>query len=207
MRPKFLLPLLLAPMAMGGMPAPAAAQQAGSVYLEIFGGASQPSSSDLGFGDVSDDTGFDTGFAGGGAIGYDYAGSPWRAEIEFTYRSANGDSVGGDFASTTLALNGYYDFAEMRPGLRPYVGAGLGTITEIDYDVEGGVFPGEYNDRGGALVQAMVGARYDFSPSVMLTGELRYFDAGSRTLSRDGGGSLDVDYSGAELAVGLAYRF
>lgn len=184
-----------------------AQQSGGSVYFEAFGGASFLSSTDLMFGAVSDDTSFDTGTVVGGALGYDFAG-PFRAELEFTYRSADGSDVEGDFASTTLAVNGYYDFPAMTAGLRPYVGAGIGSVTEIDYDIANGPLAGEYSDDGGALFQAMVGVRYDLTPSVMLTGELRYFDAGSRTLTRSGGGgTVDADYSGTELTLGLAYRF
>ncbi|CTQ49463.1 outer membrane protein [Jannaschia donghaensis] len=179
----------------------------GDVYIEVFGGLSDLSSTGLNFGAVEDDTGFDTGGLAGGALGYAFAASPVRAELEFTYRSADGSDVAGDFASTTLALNGYYDFGDDDARLRPYIGAGVGVVTEIDYDIADGIFAGEYSDRGGALFQGMLGASYAITPSVLLSGELRYFDAGSRTLSRDGGGSVDTDYSGAEVTLGLAYRF
>lgn len=185
----------------------ATAQDAASLYLEAFGGLSRLSGTDLSFDAIENDTGFDAGLVAGGAVGYDFANSPFRAELEFIYRSADGSDVEGDFASTTLALNGYYDFPEIGSGIRPYVGAGIGAITEIDYDVTDGATAGEYSDRGGALGQAMVGLSYDLSSALTLSGELRYFDAGSRTLSRDGGGTVEADYSGAELTVGLAYRF
>lgn len=194
-------------MALGLAAGSAGAQDAGGFYAEAFGGLSRLSGTDLSFADGALATDFDTGVVAGGAVGYRPPESPLRGELEFTYRSAEGQDAGGDFASTTLALNGYYDLGIPGARLRPYLGAGIGYVTEIDYDVASGALAGEYNDRGGVLGQVMLGVGYEVTSRFTLSGELRYFDGGGRTLEAEDGRKIEADYSGAELTVGLAYRF
>ncbi|MEL6644857.1 MAG: outer membrane beta-barrel protein [Pseudomonadota bacterium] len=181
----------------------------GGFYLRAFGGASSLSDAYLS-GVATGTSGFDTGQVFGGAIGYDYTDSPFRTELEYAYRTGEADGtagVTGDFASTTLALNGYYDFAPVLGGrLTPYVGAGLAYVTEIDFDVTGGGAPGEYNDRGGFGYQLMLGAEYPVSERWSVTGEVRYFDAGSQTLSGPGG-SLSADYQTIDVIIGTSFKF
>ncbi|WP_424966531.1 outer membrane protein [Dinoroseobacter sp. S375] len=181
----------------------------GSFYIRGFGGVSMLSDTDLS-GATPGDTGFDRGQILGGAIGYDYAGSPFRSEIEYTYRTGDADGgagVRGDFASTTLAVNGYYDFAPRAGGrVTPYLGAGLAYITEVDFDVEGGNAPGEYNDTGNIGFQIMLGAAYALSEQWSVNGELRYFDAGRQDLSGPGG-RLKADYQTVDLIIGTTFTF
>ncbi len=178
----------------------------GSWTARLSAGASALSDSDLVFGAGIVDQPFGTGATFGGAIGYDYAGSPWRSEIEFAYRTADPEGTEGDFASTALMLNGYYSFAASGRW-RPYFGAGFGILTEIDFDIEQGPRAGEYSDRGGVAIQVMLGTEYAFDERWSLSGEVRYFDAGTVTLERDGTGSLDADYRTLELLTGLTFRF
>ena len=181
----------------------------GGYYARVFGGASALSDATVS-GAASGTAGFDTGQILGAALGYDYQGSPFRAELEFAYRTADADGsagLSGDFASTTLALNGYYDFAPIAGGrLTPYLGAGLAYVTEIDFDVTGGPAAGEYSDTGVFGYQLMVGAEYPLSDRWSLNGEVRYFDAGSQTLSGPTG-TLTADYNSLDLIIGTTFRF
>ncbi|WP_425092593.1 outer membrane protein [Tropicimonas sp. S265A] len=188
----------------------APAQADGQFYGRLSAGASTLSDPDV-VGAISGEASFGTGQAFGGALGYDYAGSPFRSEIEYIYRTADADpfggSGGGDLASTTVALNGYYDFATAG-SIAPYLGAGVGYATEIDFDIGSGTGEGEYSDTGIPMFQLMAGARYPINDRFSLTAELRYFDAGSVTLVQSGGtGTLDLDYSGVEVSVGLQVSF
>jgi opacity protein-like surface antigen len=191
-------------------PLPALAED-GSLYVRAFGGASSLSSTDL-IGSITGTADFDTGTIAGGAIGYDCAGSPFRSEIEWTYRSADAQAFGGgatgDFASTTLSVVGYYDLAGVDPSgqFTPYVGLGIGIPTEVDFDISGGTAPGEYTDNGGAAWQAILGAAWAVNDRWALTGEVRYFDAGSRDLSSDGN-TLTADYQTVDVALGLRLSF
>lgn len=179
----------------------------GGYYLKVFGGVSSVSDTDLD-GLATNESGFDTGQIFGGAVGYAFAGSPFRSELEYAYRTGDADGsagITGDLASTTVALNGYYDFTPVAGGLlTPYVGVGLSYVTEIDFDVSGGLAPGEYTDRDGFGYQLMLGAEYPLSERWSINGEVRYFDAGSQTLTGSGG-KLSADYQTLELLIGTAF--
>ena len=191
-----------------GMPAAADPSQ-GGFYIRAFGGLSFLSDTDLS-GIATGNSGFDTGQVVGGAVGYDYAGSRFSSELEFTYRTGEADGsagITGDFASTTLALNGYYHFAPIAGGrVTPYVGAGLAYVTEIDFDVSGGGATGEYDDSGDFGYQLMIGAEYPISERWTVTGEVRYFDLGSQTLTGSGG-TLSADYETVDLIIGASIKF
>ena len=103
-------------------------------------------------------------------------------------------------------VNGIWSFAE-GTRLQPYVGAGLGVVTEIDFDVPSGAAAGEYSERGGLAFQAMVGASYALSERFSAYTELRYFDAGSVSLSGPGGANLHADYSSIDLLAGVTINF
>ncbi|MEL6619322.1 MAG: outer membrane beta-barrel protein [Pseudomonadota bacterium] len=182
----------------------------GSFYVKLFGGLSDLQVDTLSFGSTTSQADFDTGIAAGGAFGYDYAGSPWQAEIEYTYRSADitpaaSLGTGGDYASTSLMVNGIYAFSAAG-AVKPYVGAGIGFMTEVDLDIEGGAAAGEYEDSGVFAAQVMVGAEYAVSDRVGLYGELRYFTAGSQTMT-GGSGTIEADYDSLDAIVGLSIRF
>ncbi|MEX0281789.1 MAG: outer membrane protein [Arenibacterium sp.] len=187
---------------------PLSALADGSFYLKALGGASDLQGSSVTLGPVTGDGRFDTGFIVGGALGYDYAGSPFRAEVEYTYRTADASSLpggigtGGDFASTTLMLNGFYSFATTGRWT-PYVGLGIGAMTEVDFDVSGG---GEFSDRSVFAAQLMVGAEYEISERATFFGELRYFDAGEVDMT-GAGGSLRADYRTVDLVAGISFSF
>ncbi len=189
---------------------PASADDKAGTYARIFGGLSQLSDTDLS-GSSSASIGFDTGQVIGAAVGYDFGAQPFRTELEFAYRTSDADGssgIKGDLASTTLALNGYYDFSPIgNSKVTPYVGAGLAYVTEIDFDVAGGTASGEYNDTGVFAYQLMVGAMYPINDKWSLTSELRYFDAGSQSLGGPGGSTLRSDYDLVEVTVGAAFRF
>ena len=83
-----------------GVPALAETSE-GQFYLRAFGGASFLSDSGLS-GVVNGDAGFDTGQVVGGAFGYDYAGSPFRSELEFAYRTGTANSSSATTSSIVI---------------------------------------------------------------------------------------------------------
>ena len=190
---------------------PGAALANGDFYVKLFGGLSDLGAGTLSLNGTSSSLDLDSGGIFGGAVGYDYGNGPWSAEIEYAYRTADVNSAGmigtgGDLASTALMLNGIYTFDT--PGaFTPYVGLGIGVLTEVDIDIDAGSAAGEYNDTGTFAVQAMLGANYAVSERVSLFGELRYLSAGSQTLDGPGGSTVDVDYDSFDALVGLSFRF
>ncbi|WP_397595247.1 outer membrane protein [Sphingorhabdus sp.] len=195
-------------IAMGLWSGSAHAQDTDGPYLEAFAGSSMLRDTEI-TGNVGGNASFKSGPVVGAALGYDYANSSFRSEIEFIYRSGDAKTFAGgatgDFASTTVMVNGYYDFKSLG-SLTPYVGIGAGYVTEIDFDISGGRNPGEYSDRGGFAWQAMGGLNYAISKRIGLSGELRFFEAGSRNLTGSSG-SIEADYAPFEALVGLRYRF
>lgn len=164
--------------------------------------------------DLESEVDFDLGLIGGAAIGLEIDDT-WRAELEYMYRSNDVDDFGGieidadsgDFASVAIMANVDYRFGTVRQGLRPYVGAGVGLIQEIDFDVEDGADAGEFSDRGAFAFQVMAGADYALAEHWSLGAELRYFDAGSVTLDGDAGRELEADYRTTSLLLGIRYQF
>ncbi len=69
-------------------------------------------------------------------------------------------------------INGYHDFDRVG-AWTPYVGAGVGYVTEIDFDISGGIAAGEYNDRGGFAWQA-IAAIVTGDPGAYLATELSW---------------------------------
>lgn len=190
----------------------AVAQETGGYYVKAFGGISSLQGDSFTLGGTASSLSFDSGTTFGGAIGYDYANSPFRAELEFVYRSGNatdfptGVGTAGDFASTSVMLNGYYLF-ETASKWVPYAGLGIGYVTEIDFDIEGGTGAGEYSDRGLLGYQAMLGVEYPVSNSLTIYGEARYFSAGSVDLTGPGGATLNADYDTLDFNAGVAFKF
>jgi opacity protein-like surface antigen len=184
---------------------PATAQDT-AYYTKLFGGFSSLQGDSADLGGASQSLSYDGGAVYGGAFGYDYGDRPFRAELEFAYRSdeATG-TIGGDYASTTFMLNGYYLFS--RGPVTPYAGLGIGYVTEIDFDVTSGPGIGEYNDRGLLAWQLVLGADYAVTDTLSLFGEARYFASESPTLEGPGGATLSADYDSFDLLAGLAFRF
>jgi opacity protein-like surface antigen len=77
-------------------------------------------------------TEYDTGWALGGALGYDF--NRFRVEGEISYQKNDVDKIGamgvsfdasGDVSSLVFLINGYFDFVN-DSGFTPYISAGLG---------------------------------------------------------------------------------
>ncbi len=183
----------------------------GGLYIRGFVGFSDLSSTTLG-GDVESPVSFDTRAIAGAAFGYDLDSIPLRSEIEFAYRTADADSFAGgttgDFASTSLSLNAYFDLDAVG-GTRftPYIGAGITYVTEIDFDLIDGLSEDEFSDRGGIAFQLMAGTEFALTNRLSLNGEVRYFDAGNQTLSSDDGRNITADYDTVEAILGLTFNF
>ena len=85
----------------------------------------------------------DNGYTMGAVFGREFD-SRWRLEGEFRYRTNEFASVDlpdgsritdGDFSSGALGVNGYWLFGEVDAAWRPFVGAGLAWMQEIDLDL------------------------------------------------------------------------
>jgi len=148
------------------------------------------------------DTSFQTGFAYGGALGYDN-GDGWRFELDSVHQMASVDQFGGvassgHLFSTSLMANVTKDLMEDTE-FTPYVGAGLGL-----QDV-GGMINGFSGEQWKPAYQLEAGLRKDLSPQLSLFGEYRFSQSEAVKLSA----ATDIarqHFSDHLLTVGLTYH-
>ena len=159
----------------------------------------------------------DNGFMAGGSVGYNYTNN-LSVELAWDYRSndsktnfSNGTSFNdGDFASSIFFVSGKYTFDSIpQSNLRPYIGAGLGYVQEIDLDLVNGGVEYSYSKNNEMAYQFMTGITYTLTKKIDLDAGLRYVRVDSINLKRENGsGELrNVDYDPLSLAIGLSYKF
>jgi len=197
----------------------ALAQQVGEeagLYVRGYGGLSTLADTEIRVSGLEASGSFSSGLLIGGAVGYDYAG-PWRAELEYTYRSGEVNGLPasfartGDYASTAIMVNGLYSFGEVGR-LRPYAGLGIGVTREVDFDLTSGPAApppfavGEYSTSGRVAYQVLAGADVALSQRWSGFGEVRAFAIDSPSLPGSGR-TLTADYQTLDLLVGVSLRF
>ena len=191
----------------------------GSWYARLNTGFTSLSDSDLSLsGQAASGAEFDGGTLFGGAVGKQFG--PIRVEGEIAYRSNDisshslagyrqGDDA-GDFASLGFGLNVLYEtnlFGSKKAVT--YFGGGLVYLEEIDVDLfspTNDEVSFSDNDFG---IQLIAGARYEVAKTWNLFAELRYFDAGTVTLSSEtnSGLTIEADYASTAVVFGVGYRF
>jgi OmpA-OmpF porin, OOP family len=137
--------------------------------------------------------GFNTGWAAGGMIGYDFVGP--RVELEGMYHDNTGSlsvnnlgSRGIDLNQTTVMANLLYDF-NAGGTLVPYVGVGAG-VAFLNASLGGGS-----SSSTQFAYQAMVGVGYNIDPMFRINLEGRYF------------GTTSPNFSATEYAGGTPITF
>ncbi len=193
-----------------GLHGAASAQDDGGFYVRGYGGLSTLNDTNVVIGGTRSKGKFSSGAITGGAFGYDYAG-PWRAEVEYTYRSSSLDRLGGatttkgDYASTAIMVNGLYSFSPIGQ-FEPYIGAGIGTTREVDFDVKGGANAGQYSASGSLAFQAIGGAEFKLGEKWSGFGEVRVFGIDSPSL-KGANRTLRADYRTVDVLFGVSRRF
>jgi opacity protein-like surface antigen len=180
--------------------APAPEPMLGGFYVGAFGGATWFTENGADFtwndcapgdcsedGEISLDT--DTGFLLGGVLGYNWADTGLRTELELSYSQANldgfdidwdnnfngpdGDNLDfdGDVSVTYLFGNLWYGFGDMlnMGGISPYIGGGLGVgFVNIDVDAINGVDLDASGDETGFAYQLGGGLMWNVADNVAL---------------------------------------
>jgi len=206
------LTLCLSAIVMGNGTVSFAQDDDGGYYVKGAAGLSTLQGSAIDIDGTQTDLSYGGDIIAGGAVGYDYANSPFRSEIEFFWRTGAAQDLqpsvgsGGDYASTSLMLNGYY-MIDTGSDLTPYIGAGVGYVTEIDFDISDAVGAEEYSDTGLLGYQLMAGVEYPITDQIAVYGEARYFAADNPVLSGDGGSRLKADYATVDLLAGIIWSF
>lgn len=190
-------------------------------FVRPYVGLSQMSDLDSDFSNIDSLTGkadieLDSGFTGGIGVGYNYTDN-FAVEVGWEYRSNDSEVVladtsefdDGNYASNIFYLNGHYRFAP-NGDWRPYVGAGLTLVEEIDIDLERGGDEISYSGDGEIGYQLFAGVDYRINPAWSVQGELRYGSITGIDLdgeSGDPGQFEDIDYETTTLQLGLVYEF
>jgi len=145
---------------------------------------------------------FNTGFAAGGAFGYD-TGDGIRIELNSLYQNSSIDRLGGvtangHLSSTSLMINTMYDFLP-NATFTPYVGVGLG------FQNVGGTIGALSGRDWKPAYQAEGGLRTYVSDNVSLFGEYRFSQSESVTLSSPID-SAHQHFSDHALLAGLSFN-
>ena len=161
----------------------------------------------------------------GAGFGYQY-GTGWRTDVTITYRPSYnlhqtdpaGTAYDSDVKSLAVMINGFYDIPLGMGPLRPFIGAGIGftnnKLSDISWDdcpspgICQGKIPG--GSETSFAWQAMLGAAFNLTDSVIVEMGYRYFDAGEFVKSRGNsvswGGITDSargDITAHEIMVNL----
>ncbi len=145
-----------------------------------------------------------------GALGLRF-NKNFRMEAELSYRSAdieNADisgtgstDVDGDFNTTALLLNGYYDFNVKNWKTQPYVTAGLGIARHSGSINDSNAFTQNVDDTDyNFLWNVGTGLKYRVKDNFAWTAGYRYLDGADFDL-----GNTEIDYSAHEIRVGLEW--
>lgn len=174
----------------------------GGWYVNADGGASILPNLDLKTSAGTAHEHFDTGYAYGGAVGYDY-GNGMRVELDTTHQVSNlsrvgGTSAGGHLQSTSLMVNGQVDLTH-HTSVTPYVGAGIG------YQNIGANIAGLQDSDWKPAYQAEAGLRADVSQKVSVFGEYRFSQSEAADLS-NAGVSAHQHFADHGLLAGLTYH-
>jgi len=162
--------------------------------------------------DINIDGGFNAG------LGLAYNINPnWSAELYWEYRSNDSETTladgtvftEGNYASNMFALNGIYNFQSSNQW-KPYLGAGLVLIQEVDIDLESNGEEQSYSGDGETGFQVFAGVNYPITKNWEVQGEVRYGSISGIDLSGEAGAVgefTDMDYKTTTLQLGINYRF
>ncbi|MBI4825646.1 MAG: porin family protein [Nitrospirae bacterium] len=148
---------------------------------------------------------FDTGWAFGGAVGYDL-GNNTRLEGEVAYRSADIDKVtilgvpvdpSGEVNVLSFLLNGYYDIKVDAP-VTPFITGGIGFANiELSDDVD------SYDDNVFAY---QIGAGLGYAVNDLTTIDFGYRYMGTSDPEyEDSGIQVDSEYASHNFYIGVRY--
>lgn len=151
--------------------------------------------------------GLSTGFYYNENVGVEL-GWEYRTNSSETLIASNMIYPEGNYATNTYFLNGLYQF-DVNQRWKPYVGAGVVWVQEIDIDLESNGNELSYSGDGDIGYQAMLGVNYHMSDTWSAQFEARYLSLSDLELSGEttSGTISGLDYEPITLQLGLVYKF
>ena len=142
-----------------------------------------------------------------------------RAEVELSYSNSDVDktrvagtvsnvlAADGDLSSTSLLVNGWYEF-ETNSSWRPYVGGGIG-YTKVDADVDTMPSFSTFDDSdGGFSYQIGFGVTFPVGQSGTVDIGYRYRETPNLKLVSANDTAFDnIDFKSQTLQIGYNHRF
>jgi opacity protein-like surface antigen len=160
----------------------------------------------------------DNGFSVSGFIGYSFK-SNFRTEAELVYQGNDTDSLDyyspngierydltGDISSTSLFINGYYDFRNSS-SFTPFIGAGVGfsNVELSDVNFFGGF--SDLNDDDFVLAYHLdAGISYEINERFTVDLKYRYFETEDPEFDSYFG-TGEIEYSSHNIYTGLRVSF
>ncbi|HEY2035260.1 MAG TPA: outer membrane beta-barrel protein [Rhizomicrobium sp.] len=185
-----------------GLAGAASAQSQPGYYVSGEGGVSFLPNLQLKSAGTTSHENFDTGYAYGGAVGYDM-GDGTRVELDALHQMSNlsgisGTPASGHLQSTSLMVNGQYDLTHQTQ-FTPYVGVGVGAQNV------GASINGVHDADWKPAYQAEAGLRTNISDKVSLFGEYRFSQSEAADLTL-GGASAHQHFADHGVLAGLTYH-
>lgn len=158
----------------------------------------------------------DSGFLAGLGVGYRY-NEYLAVEVAWEYRT-NDSSVSlanglvyedGNYASNTFFINGIYTFGS-KGRWKPYLGAGIAWLQEVDIDIEKNESELSYSANGDIGLQVFGGVNYELNNNWDLQAEVRTtsitgIDFEAETSST--GSFSGLDYKPTTVQFAMVYNF
>ena len=166
---------------------------------------------------------YDSGFAAGARVGYEWG--PWRFEEEYAFRSndLNHFAVGGFNVpgasggrdAHAIMTNVLYDFNLAGFGwniglpVTPHIGVGVGAVNVSDHVRVPGVGRLLSDDDWEFGYQAIAGLRYNFTPNIAADLDYRYLATTDATFKVPAAPAIKYTsgYENHTLMASLVYRF
>ena len=153
----------------------------------------------------------DSGLALGAALGYGFGNIRVEGEIAYQKNDLDKASISGlgsvdltgDFSSTALLLNGYYDFKN-QSAFTPFVSGGIGmaTVEVNDFNAPGSGLPDTNEDDTVFAYQVGAGVGYAVTEKVNLDVKYRYFGTSDPEFE-----TTEVEYSSHNVYAGIRVSF
>jgi outer membrane protein OmpA-like peptidoglycan-associated protein len=181
------------------------------LYLSGAVGAHQTDDADMGGGSISVENETDAGLAGLVGVGLELGATPWRAEIEGSYRQSDVDSISGtsgngDVDATSILGNVFYDIG-VSDRFDLYLGGGLG-LANVDYSSVSPVGSTAVNDDDlGWAWQLGAGAAMALNDRLKLTLDYRFLNIEDLDFPTSPSvAEVDAKYRDHAIFVGLRFN-
>ena len=150
---------------------------------------------------------FEVGYTFGGVVGYDF-GNHFRLEGEISWHEnkiRTGGGKGPQAGTTSIMLNGFYDFFPFQNSFDIYIGGGIGAATAQLTTVSLGL-PINASSTEFAY-QLETGVDWHYNPFTTFSVGYRFFNAADPDFLLNGGNRAKIELANHELILKMRYRF